>query len=84
MSPEEAFDAVVASVAAQAYLDPKNVAIEADLVSDIGLDSFGVIQVALDLEDRLGTALDDEVLADVRTVRDLVRAASTALSAGRR
>lgn len=53
--------------------------LDAALAEDLGLDSFLMVEVALRVEDSLAVALDDELLADCRTLGDLVRAASDAL-----
>lgn len=42
-----------------------------DLVSDLQLDSVGLLTLVVGLEDRFRVALQEEDAASVRTVRDL-------------
>jgi acyl carrier protein len=44
---------------------------EDDLVSDLQLDSVGLLTLVVGLEDRFRVALQEEDAAAVRTVRDL-------------
>lgn len=39
---------------------------------DLGADSLDMIEIAMELEDRLGFEVSDEVIARVKTVDDLV------------
>jgi acyl carrier protein len=42
-----------------------------ELVADLGLDSVQVMQLLLEIEDRLDVSIPLNILPDVRTVRDL-------------
>ncbi|HVL65379.1 MAG TPA: acyl carrier protein [Actinomycetota bacterium] len=43
---------------------------EADLASDVGLDSLDVTELTLGLEERFSIEIPDEELEDVRTIGD--------------
>ncbi len=58
-------------------VDEADVTLDADLVGDLHADGLAVIELVESLEDELaersvGLAVDDDDLADVRTVRDVV------------
>jgi len=44
-----------------------------DLVDGLGLDSFKVLDLLLEVEDEFDVSVPMNLLADVRTVRDLAR-----------
>ena len=44
---------------------------DSDLVEELGLDSFKVLDLLLEIEDEFDISVPMNVLADVRTVRDL-------------
>jgi long-chain acyl-CoA synthetase len=47
--------------------------LDTSLSLDLGLDSFGWMELAILLQDRAGVALSDQDLADIETIRDLLR-----------
>ncbi len=48
---------------------------ELDLVADLGLDSAKAVRLLVELEERLGTEIDDDAAASVSSVADLLRLA---------
>lgn len=46
-----------------------------DLVADLGLDSPKAVRLLVELEERLGTEIDDDAASGVSTVGDLLRLA---------
>ena len=49
--------------------------LDTSLSLDLGLDSFGWMELAVLLQDRAGVALSDQDLAQIETIRDLLRLA---------
>jgi len=45
----------------------------ADLREDLGLDSLDLVELITVMEDKVGTRIDQDLLADVRTVDDVSR-----------
>ena len=78
---------VVALITQRLGISPEMVTPTAELAEDLGVDSVDAVEFALGLEREFNVALPDEVIADVRTVQDvidLVRERTRALSeAGR-
>jgi acyl carrier protein len=46
--------------------------LDADLMGDIGLDSMQVLNLAMEIEDRLDISIAVEVLSEARSLRELV------------
>ena len=80
-------DRVVALLTQRLGILPEMVKPTAELAEDLGVDSVDAVEFTLGLEREFNVALPDQVIADVRTVQDvidLVRARTGALSeAGR-
>jgi len=53
---------------------------EMELVAQLGLDSIKVLDLIMEIEDEFDVSIPMNVLADVRTVRDLARAIDTVAS----
>lgn len=45
---------------------------DAELMAELGLDSMQVMNLAMEIEDRLDISIPVEVLAEARTLRELV------------
>ena len=80
-------DRVVALLTRRLGISPEMVRLTAELAEDLGVDSVDAVEFTVGLEQEFNVALPDQVIADVRTVQDvidLVRERTRALSeAGR-
>ncbi len=78
---------VVALLTQRLGILPEMVKPTAELAEDLGVDSVDAVEFTLVLEREFNVALPDQIIADVRTVQDvidLMRERTTALSeAGR-
>ena len=74
---------VIALLTQRLGISPEMVTPAAELADDLGVDSVDAVEFALALEREYNVPLPDEVIADVRTVQDvidLVRERTGALS----
>ena len=74
---------VIALLTQRLGISPEMVTPAAELAEDLGVDSVDAVEFALALEREFNVPLPDEVIADVRTVQDvidLVRERTGALS----
>ena len=57
------------------YVDiaPENITEESKLRSDIGLNSFDMVNVAVDLESEYGVKIDSKEFGGLKTVGDLMK-----------
>jgi acyl carrier protein len=72
MSENAVADRVVAILTQRLGISPDVVTPTAELAEDLGVDSVDAVEFALALEREFNVALPDEIIADVRTVQDVV------------
>ncbi len=53
-------------------LDESRITMEADLEDDLEIDSLGVVELLMALEDAFGVKIPDEEAEDIRTVGETV------------
>ncbi len=66
------YDKVVELIAAQLPVKPGQVTRESRLMEDLGADSANVMILIMDLEQAFDLEVDDDVLASIHTVGDIV------------
>ncbi|MCM8779487.1 MAG: acyl carrier protein [Candidatus Omnitrophica bacterium] len=54
-------------------IDIKNINSDSKLVDDLGMDSFGAIEVVFELEDRFKIEISEKDLAEAKRVEDVVK-----------
>ena len=59
-------------LAKQLSMDPAKIQPQATLVEDLGLDSFGSVEVAFALEEQFNLKIPDQDLYNAKTVKDIV------------
>lgn len=53
-------------------IEPDKIGLDADLTSEVGLDSLDVVELTVALEEKFGIEIPDEELEGVSTVREAV------------
>ena len=53
-------------------VDENLVTLEANLNDDLGIDSLSAVELSLELESNFGIRIEDEELANLKTVKDIV------------
>ena len=69
---KEIFDKVAELIVAQLPVDIEKVKPESRLVEDLGADSANVMILVFDLEREFNIEVDNDMLAKVETVKDIV------------
>ena len=64
-------------LAKQLTSDAGKIGLESRLVEDLGLDSFGSVEVAFELEEKFDIKIPDAALYEAKTVKDIVDYIST-------
>ena len=59
-------------LAKQLTMDVSKVNLESRLVEDLGIDSFGSVEVAFELEEKFDLKIPDAALYEAKTVKDIV------------
>ena len=72
MTRTEIFDKVTEYILMQLPVDPSSVTEDARLVEDLNADSANLMMLIMDLETEFDIQVEDEVLAGIKTVGDIV------------
>ena len=56
----------------QLEIDPDEVTLDTDLVTDLGADSLDLVDVVMSLEDEFDKEIPDEDVENIKTVGDIV------------
>ena len=59
-------------LAKQLTMDVSKINLESRLVEDLGVDSFGSVEVAFELEERFNIKIPDAALYEAKTVKNIV------------
>ena len=52
---------------------PSNkITLDSHLVDDLGMDSFGAVEVMFEMEDRFSINVNEKKLIDIKTVQDMI------------
>ncbi len=54
-------------------IDAETITETTDIASDLGADSLDVVEMLMTLEDEYGITIEDEKVAEMKTVGDVVR-----------
>jgi acyl carrier protein len=66
------FETVAPMIAKQLRMDESKVTRDAKLVEDLKADSANIMVMIMDLEDKFGIMVEDEVIVRLKTVGDVV------------
>ena len=72
METNEVFEKVKGLFVEDLGIDESKVTMEAKLEEDLEIDSLGIVEVVMAFEDEFEIEIDDEELADVKTVGQAV------------
>ena len=72
MSREEVFGKVVEFIQAQLPVDASKITESTLMVEELGADSANLMMLIMDLEGEFNLTVDDEALANIKTVGDIV------------
>jgi acyl carrier protein len=74
MTRDEIYALIVDGLHTTFQLDPAKITIDANLYSDLDIDSIDAVDLAVKLQRATGVRITPEVFKSVHTVRDLVEA----------
>ena len=72
MNREQVFETVKKYILEQLPVKPERVTEDAKMVDDLGADSANLMMLIMDLETEFDLTVEDEVLANIKTVGDIV------------
>jgi len=53
-------------------IDPEKILRTSCFKDDLGMDSFGAVEVMFEIEDKFGIEVDEKDLLDIKTVQDML------------
>lgn len=68
-------------IATQFGIEESSITEQTDIVSDLGADSLDVVEMMMSLEDEFAVTIEDEKIAELKTVGDVVRCVENMLEA---
>ncbi len=72
MSEAEIFDSIKALLVDRLQLEPEEINLEANLMDDLDVDSLLAAEIAMSVEDNYDLQINNEELANLRTVTDII------------
>jgi len=72
MEVNEVFEKVKSLFIEDLGIDDSKISMESKLEEDLEIDSLGIVEVVMAFEDEFDIEIDDEELADVKTVGEAV------------
>ena len=79
MTKENIYPMLVDMLHEMFELDKSKITLDANLYSDLDIDSIDAVDLAVKLKDLTGKRMQPEVFKSVRTIRDVVNALATLL-----
>ena len=67
------FEEIAKILADQLGIPQSDIAMESDIVKDLGADSLDVVELLMTLEDNTGKTIPEEKVVDLKTVGDVVK-----------
>ena len=65
-------DKVKRIIADRLEIEPGDISLEAEFISDLGADSLDIVELLMSLEDEFDLEISDEEAEQIRTVKDAV------------
>ena len=66
------FEKIRDVLAQQFEIDPETITPDTNLIDDLGADSLDVVEMMMALEEEFGITIEDEKIAELKTVGDVV------------
>ena len=68
-------------IATQFGIEESSITENTDIVGDLGADSLDVVEMMMSLEDEFAVTIEDDKIAELKTVGDVVRCVESMLEA---
>ena len=69
----DTFEKVASLLASELGVDRDKIALDSDVIKDLGADSLDVVQMLMALEDEFGITVSEEEATGLKTVGDIVK-----------
>ena len=68
----ETFNKVADLLSEQLGISKSEIALDSDVIKDLGADSLDVVEILMAIEENFGVSVSDDEIPNLKTVRDLV------------
>lgn len=69
----ETFNKVVDLLSEQLGISKSEIALDSDVIKDLGADSLDVVQLLMSLEEDFGITVSEEEASNLKTVEDIIK-----------
>ena len=69
----ETFNKVAALLSEQLGISKSEIALDSDVIKDLGADSLDVVQLLMSLEEDFGITVSEEEASNLKTVEDIIK-----------
>ena len=69
----ETFNKVAESLSEQLGISKSEIALDSDVIKDLGADSLDVVQLLMSLEEDFGITVSEEEASNLKTVEDIIK-----------
>ena len=66
------YEKVKSLLAEQLTINPEKIAMESEIVADLGADSLDMVEMMMSMEEEFGITMDEDKAAELKTVADIV------------
>ena len=66
------YEKVKSLLAEQLTINPEKIAMESEIVADLGADSLDMVEMMMSMEEEFGITVDEDKAAELKTVADIV------------
>ncbi|MBE7091433.1 MAG: acyl carrier protein [Clostridiales bacterium] len=68
----DTYEKVKSLLAEQLTINPEKIAMESEIVADLGADSLDMVEMMMSMEEEFGITVDEDKAAELKTVADIV------------
>lgn len=66
------YEKVKSLLAEQLTINPEKIAMESEIIADLGADSLDMVEMMMSMEEEFGITVDEDKAAELKTVADIV------------
>ncbi|MBR2616928.1 MAG: acyl carrier protein [Clostridia bacterium] len=66
------YEKVKSLLVEQLTINPEKIAMESEIIADLGADSLDMVEMMMSMEEEFGITVDEDKAAELKTVADIV------------
>lgn len=72
MKKEEIEKQIKEILAKRLNISLEKISLESNLIEDLGMDSFGAVELIFEIKDKFGIEIPDDAFKNIRQVKDII------------